>query len=163
MVMSRNAGGLDKAYELIRTIRVGLLTTVDPAGHFHTRPVETLDVDGNGVLWFFTDWNSHKAGEVQQDAHVSLGYADSRRKRYLAVNGRATLLRDARRARELWRPSQRAFYPFGPRDQRLAILRVEMRQAEYWLAPGLVAYLLAAARATLTGTPAGVVGENVRI
>ena len=30
-------------------------TTVDLDGHFHTRPVHTLQLEGVDTLWFFTD------------------------------------------------------------------------------------------------------------
>jgi general stress protein 26 len=73
------------------------------------------------------------------------------------------VVRDPRRARQLWTAGQRAYYPFGPKDPRLAILRVTIERAEYWRAPGRMSYVLAAARAMLTGTPAGVLGENVKI
>jgi len=38
-----------------------------------------------------------------------------------------------------------------------------VERAEYWLAPGRSAYVVAAARAVLTGKPAGVVGENHKV
>jgi general stress protein 26 len=154
---------MDKALGLIRTIRIGLLTTVSSDGHFHTRPLQTLAVDPSGQLWFFTDRNSPKVSELRQDTRVCLGYADPRRKTYLAVSGTARVLRDTQRAEQLWQADQRAYYPCGPKDPRLALLRVKIEQAEYWVAPGLVSYLMAAARSTLTGTPAAVLGENVKI
>jgi hypothetical protein len=40
---------------------------------------------------------------------------------------------------------------------------VPLERAEYWIAPGRISYLLAAARAVLTGTPARVLGENRKI
>jgi general stress protein 26 len=163
MQRSHTAEVLDKPLKLIRSIRIALLTSVTPDGHFHTRPLQTLGIDPSGVLWFFTDWNSPKVSELQLDTRVCLGYADTRRKSYLAVSGTARVFRDIQRAEELWHADQRAYYPCGPRDQRLAILRVKIEQAEYWLAPGLVSYLMAAARAALTGTPAGILGENVKI
>ena len=42
-------GDRDKVRELISTIRVGLLTTFDRDGHFHTRPVQTLHVEADGI------------------------------------------------------------------------------------------------------------------
>lgn len=149
--------------DMIRAIRVALLTTVQESGQFHTRPVETLAVEPSGVLWFFTDTASHKAEEVRRDMHVSLGYADPRRHTYAAVSGIAGVFRDPVRARELWTVEQRAYYPEGAEDPRLALLRVQIERAEYWIAPGRVSYLLAAARAALTGTPAGVIGENRKL
>lgn len=149
-----------KVAELIWNIRVALLTTVDPEGHFHTRPVQTLQVERGEAVWFFTGWGSQKVDELLHDRRVSLGYADPHRRVYLAVCGVASLLRDPKKARELWTAEQRAYYPDGPDDQRLALLRVQVERAEYWIAPGRVSYWLAAAKAAVTGTPADVIGKN---
>lgn len=147
---------------IIRRIRVALLTTVDRQGHLHTRPIQTLQVEGR-VIWFFTGWSSPKVGELDRDHRVSLGYADPGNRLYLAVSGVARLLRDAAKARELWTPEQRAYYPSGPSDPRLALLRVRIEYAEYWVAPGPVAHLIAAAKAAVTGRAREVLGENHRI
>jgi general stress protein 26 len=157
------AGDFTKFSELIRDIRIALLTTVDGEGRFHTRPVQTLEFEGNEVLWFFTDRGSPKADEVRRDVRVSLGYADPSKHTYVAVSGTGTVIQDAAKARELWTIEQRAYYPDGPQDSRLALLRVQIERAEYWIAPGRVSYLLAAARAALTGVPVAVIGANRKL
>ena len=150
--------------DLIRQIQIGLLTSVDADGLLHTRPIETLQVDvPNQALWFFTDRRSAKADELKWDMRVSLGYAEPSKRIYVAVSGVATLLHDSQRARQLWKPEQLAFYPEGPEDERLAILKVQVQRAEYWIAPGHPAYLYAAATAAATGTPVGVLGENQKM
>jgi len=73
------------------------------------------------------------------------------------------LFRDLQKAQQLWSIEQRAYYPEGPEDRRLAVLRVRIERAEYWIAPGRTSYLVAALTAALTGIPAGVIGENRRI
>ena len=159
----RNPGDLAKLGELIRDIRVGLLTTMDRDGSFHTRPVQTLQVEADRSLWFFTDWSSPKADELHHDARVSLGYADPAKQVYVAVAGSGRLFRDIQKAKQLWSIEQRAYYPEGPEDERLALLRVDIERAEYWIAPGRISYLVAAITATLTHTPVGVVGEDRKI
>jgi general stress protein 26 len=156
-------GDLAKLGELIRDIRVALLTTVDRDGNFHTRPVQTLEVEADRTLWFFTDWSSPKVNELHHDARVSLGYADPAKKTYVAVSGSGRLIRDVQKAKEIWSIEQRAYYPEGPEDERLALLRVAIERAEYWIAPGPVSYLIAAVTAAVTGTPAGIVGENRKV
>jgi general stress protein 26 len=156
-------GDFAKVAELIREIRVALLTTVDPDGHLHTRPVQTLQVDADRSLWFFTDWSSPKVDELHHDVRVSLGYADPTKNLYVAVSGSGRLFRDIQRAKQLWSIEQRAYYPEGPADERLALLRVVIERAEYWIAPGRGSYLVAAVKAAVTGTPAGVIGENRKI
>jgi general stress protein 26 len=155
-------GDWTKLRHLILDIRVALLTTVDRDGHFHTRPVQTLQVDA-ATLWFFTDWGSPKVDELRRDMRVSLGYADLAKHQYVAVSGSAGLYRDVEKATALWSVEQRAYYPDGPGDPRLALLRVDIERAEYWIAPGRASYLLAAAKAATTGKPAGLIGENGKI
>jgi general stress protein 26 len=156
-------GDLAKVGELIRDIGVGLLTTVAHDGRFHTRPVQTLQVDPDRTLWFFTDWSSPKVDELHHDVRVSVSYADPAKNVYVAVSGSGSLFRDIQKAQQLWSVEQRAYYPEGPEDERLALLRVYIERAEYWIAPGRTSYLVAAATAAVTGTPAGVIGENRKI
>jgi general stress protein 26 len=158
-----HAGELSKLIELVRDIRVALLTTMDREGGFHTRPVQTLQAEVDGTLWFFTDGSSPKADELRHNLRVSLGYADPAKNVYVAISGCGSLLRDVQRAKQLWSIEQRAYYPEGPDDGHLALLRVTMDRAEYWIAPGRTSYLLAAAKAAVTGTPTGVLGENRKI
>jgi general stress protein 26 len=156
-------GDFNQLAELIRDIQVGLLTTVDREGQFHTRPVQTLRVEEDRTLWFFTDWGSPKADELRHDVRVSLGYSDAGTRRYVAISGAGSIFRDAAKARELWTIEQRAYYPQGPQDERLALLRVSIERAEYWIAPGRASYLIAALKAAVTGTPVGVIGENRKL
>src|ERR1700679_1108341 len=87
-------GDFARLGELIRDIRVALLTTIDRDGRFHTRPVQTLQVEADRTLWFFTDWRAPKGDELHHDARVSLGYADPEKNVYVAVSGSGSLLRD---------------------------------------------------------------------
>ena len=154
------SGDRSELIRLLREIRIALVTTLDRDGSFHTRPLQTMAIEEDGTLWFFTDWSSPKVDELTRDFRVSAGYADPARSTYVAVSGTGTLSKDAAKAASLWSAEQRAFYPEGPDDERLAILRVALHKAEYWIAPGRASYLVAAARAAATGVPAGVLGEN---
>lgn len=99
---SRGLGDFAKLGQLIRDIRVALLTTMDRDGNFHTRPVQTLQVASDQALWFFTDWSSSKVDELNHDVRVSLGYADPAKNVYCAVSGLGRLLRDIQKAKQLW-------------------------------------------------------------
>jgi general stress protein 26 len=106
-------GDLAELIRIIRDIRIALLTTVGDQGQFHTRPVQTLKVEADATLWFFTDWTSPKVAELHQDVRVSLGYADLAKNVYVAVCGEGSLIRDPQKAKELWSIEQRAYYPKG--------------------------------------------------
>jgi general stress protein 26 len=157
-----DTSALRKLTDLIGAIRIGLLTTMDLNGSLHTRPVETLRCDADATLWFFTDYQSPKADELSHDVRVSVGYSDPSNNRYVAVAGRACILRDKSLATELWTPAQRAWYPKGVDDEHLSILRITTERAEYWETPGRVSYLLAGAVAMVTGKPASV-GQSHKV
>ena len=163
MVVDPQIGQFSKIAGLIERIEIALLTTVDRDGNFHTRPVQTLGIEGHLTLWFFTDVRSEKAFELQQNFRLSLGYAQPRTGSYLAISGTGALLTDRKKAAELWTTEQRAYFPNGPGDARLALLKVRVERAEYWLSPGRTAHLFAAAKAAVTGKPMKVVGQNVKL
>jgi general stress protein 26 len=154
--------GLARLKELIESIRVGLLTTVDLDGSLHTRPIETLRCDDDGTLWFFTDRQSPKAHELARDMRVSVGYSEPAKNAYVVVTGHGRILRDEVLAAQLWEFAQRAWYPKGLADEHLSILCVTLERAEYWERPGRASCLLAALAATFTGKQA-VVGRDQKL
>ncbi|RKG96072.1 pyridoxamine 5'-phosphate oxidase family protein [Corallococcus carmarthensis] len=138
--------------KLIHGIKVAMMTTVDSDGSLRSRPMWTYDKDFDGELWFFTNDHTHKVDEVQKDHHVSLAYSDPTRDRYVSVSGRCQLIRDKAKAKELWNPSLKAWFPQGLDDPNLALLRVSVEKAEYWDTPNSKrVQLVGFVKAVLTG------------
>lgn len=138
--------------EMIRGIDIAMLTTVAPDGTLRSRPMATQHAPFDGELWFFADVGSGKVDEIARQHHVNLAYADPRAQRYVSVCGTATILRDAARARSLWTPVAAAWFPGGPEDPSLALLRVRVTEAEYWDSPsGAVVRLVGFLRGVVTG------------
>ena len=70
----------------------------------------TQDAEYDGTLWFFTQAGSEKVGEVLQFPHVNASYVSVEDHRYVSLSGRATVVQDAEKARELGpRPTGRGF------------------------------------------------------
>ena len=131
---------LRKVGMMIRGIKVAMLTTSAPDGSLHSRPMATREAEFDGRLWFFTRASSTKVDEIRDDAEVNVSYASPEEHRYISLGGRAALVRDPGRLRELWGPSDRMWFPQGLDDPDLALLRVDVRVAQYWdmLAGGMV-------------------------
>lgn len=143
-----------KLEEMIEGIRIAMLTTVDDDGTIRSRPMGTQDIEFNGDLWFFTKEHSAKVEEVQQEHQVNVAYADPGKNRYVSVSGRATLVTDPVKLKELWTPVLKAWFPDGLEDPELALLKVSVEKAEYWEGPSSkVVQLLGFAKAALTGKP----------
>jgi general stress protein 26 len=127
--------GLSRLAELIAAAEVAMLTTEDADGTLHSRPLMTLEMDQEGRLWFFTELSTRKVGEMDQHRKVALSYADVARQSFVSISGRVRLLRDPDRARELWTPRLKPWFPSGLDDPDLGLLEVTVEQAEYWDVP----------------------------
>lgn len=143
-----------KLRELIKGQKVAMLTTVLAEGRLHSRPMFTQQVDFDGDLWFFTRAHSPKVEEVEKAHQVSVTYADSSSDRYVAVTGTAELVLDKSKAKELWSPLLKAWFPQGLEDPEVALLKVSVERAEYWdVRSSKMVQLVGFVKATLTGEP----------
>jgi general stress protein 26 len=123
--------GFAKLVAMIEALDVGMLTTADRSRTLRSRPMATQSAE-NGELCFFTSEESPKIAEIGKDAHVNVSYADPNNQTYVSVSGIARTSHDTARIKELWSERVRRWFPKGPDDPRLALLTVEISQAEYW-------------------------------
>lgn len=139
--------------KLIRDIKFAMLTTAEPDGTLRSRPMATQQHDFDGTLWFFTKASTPKVAEAQQDHHVNVSYSSPDHNQYVSVSGLATLVRDPVKAKELWNPLYKAWFPDGLDDPDLALLRVDVTKAEYWDTPSSpVVHVVGFVKALATGT-----------
>lgn len=138
--------------ELTKKIRTAMVTTVADDGSLHSRPMATHEMEDDGTLWFFTADDSGKAHEVARESHVNIAYADPGKDAYVSVCGSASVVRDREKAKELWTPWVKAYFPQGLDDPQLALLRVTVRSAAYWdVKESKMVQLAKMAKAALTG------------
>lgn len=123
-----------KLWQLIDGIKIAMLTTRD-GSVLRSRPMELLQNERNGTLWFFTYASSHKTSEVGNQHAVNLSFVDKADQNYVSISGRAMVVRDRAKAEELWTEEQRRWFPRGLDDPELALLKVDVQQAEYWDRP----------------------------
>jgi general stress protein 26 len=121
-----------KLRDLTDGIDVAMLTTIGYGVRLQSRPMMTQQVTGDGEIWFFTRAESAKTHDLDAHPDVNVAYADSGRQRYVSVAGRARLVRSREKARELWNPAYRAWFPDGLDDPDLALIAVAIESAEYW-------------------------------
>jgi general stress protein 26 len=121
------------------------------------------DVDENGDLWFFTSSNSHKASEIERTPNVNVSFIDTRKQHYVSISGMAELVRDKQKIKELWKPVLKAWFPDGPDQPDVALLKVNVRKAEYWDGPSsTIAQAISFVSAIVTGKQVEL-GENKKL
>ncbi len=152
----------EKLGELIKDIRIAVVTTVEPDGTLHGRPLAALAYENDGQLWFYTAIDSAKVSEVANDVRASVAFADTDEDKYVVVSGTADIVNDRQRIHQLWTPFAKPWFPDGPDDPNLALLRVQAERAEYWTSAGKAAYLFGVAKAAVTGKRTQL-GENRKL
>lgn len=143
---------VQKLGELIKDVKIAMMTTVDPDGSLRSRPMATQKAEFDGTLWFFTYASSAKVNEVEQTHEVNLSYAAPDSNTYVSVSGPAELVRDQAKAKELWNPILKAWFPKGLEEPDLALLHVTVEKAEFWDSPSsAMVHLAGFVKAIATG------------
>ena len=157
-------GSEQRLVELLKKVRIAMFASRGPDGRFHSRPMATSDVAFDGSVYFITDENSGKVDDLARDPETIVTYSDEGKQIYLSLRGRADVITDKDVIKQHWTASARGWFPGGADDPRVALIRVQVEDAEYWDAPnGKVAVLYAYAKAMVTGERPGNVGEHARV
>ena len=151
--MNKNENDLKKFWDLIKHLEVVLFTTMEPDGTLHTRPMAALQTDFDGSLWFFTEAASHKVDEINHHPQVNVTYVDSVKNRFISASGKAHVVRDRAKARELWLPFLRAWFPNGVDSPEVTLLRVQVDKVEFWESPSSKSVGLLGFSITTTSIP----------
>ena len=135
-VEKQKSNDLARLAALVRQIRTGMLTTLEVDGSLRSRPLETVELDRGGRLWFFSQASSPKSARAEAGDHqVNVSYADPRDEDFASISGTARVVRDLEKMRALWTPELGRWFPRGLEDPDLALLEVRIDKAEYWHAP----------------------------
>lgn len=152
-----------KLRELTHGIRTAMVTTTATDGDLHSRPMAAQELAEDGTLWFFTADDSGKTYDLAAHSRVNVAYTSADQDRYVSIAGTAEVVHDREKARELWTPWAKAYFPRGLDDPSLALLRVEIDSAAYWdVKESRMVQLFRMARAAATGTPPDL-GEHGKI
>lgn len=148
--------GRRKVLELIDGIDYAVFTTRGSDGApLHARPMAYRKVEGDGDLWFFTKKDSRKVKEIAADPQTLVSFADPGHQTFVSITGRSEVVADRARVKALWNEIYRAWFPGGPEDDNIVLIRVEAEHAEYWDTPNSVlVYAFGYVKAVVTGKPA---------
>ena len=162
-VQPQGTTGMQRLAELVGEAQIAMLTTAEANGLLRSRPLVTLQLDSDGRLWFFVSLTSPKVDEISRHRQVNLSYSDPDKQDYVSISGAAQIVRDREKMRTLWTPWVEPYFPGGLEDPNLALLCVQVDQAEYWNAPeSNVQRLYGFAKAIATGDTSAL-GEHERV
>ncbi len=150
-----------KVRDLIKDEKIAMLTTVATDGSLVSRPMGVQAVDFDGDLWFFAAADSHKVAEIARDSAANAAFSGSTS--WVSVSGRAAVVRDREKIRELWNTVADAWFPDGPDTPGVVLVRLHADSAEYWDSPGgRLATVFSFVKAKATGERIDA-GENEKV
>jgi len=154
---------LEKVQGWLTDARFCMLTTTEPGGGLHSRPMTMLDSEFDGSLWFFTAHNGPIVDAVRRRSAVCAAVQAEERSTYVSLSGHAHIVRDDARTAAFWKPAYKVFFPGGPHDPNLALLRVDIETIEFWDTPGGVVGFLFNLVKNLTSDQHSPIGEHAEI
>lgn len=130
-----------RAWELIEKVRIGMLTT-QFCGGLRARPLEARVDRNTDLIWFVTDVRGGKDEEIGVAHNIGLAFSDEDAHVYLSITGRAFVIRDTAQAKAIWKQADDAWFPDGPSDPNVRLLRIEPATAELWDGPSSVVAII---------------------
>lgn len=122
---------INKLGEMMRDIRIAMLTTVDEDNSLRSRPMALADLE-DGTMWFFTNKFSEKVDEIKDNSHVNLAFADKINSNYISISGKAIMVKDQDEINKRYTTELNEWFPDGKQDVRLTLLKITPSKAEYW-------------------------------
>ena len=118
--------------ELLRDIDICMLVT-RADGTVRGRPMSNNGkVEFDGDTWFFTYRDTPKVEEIEADPRVELAYVGTERGAWISIEGSAEVVEDDERKADLWEKSLEQWFPEGPEDDKLVLLKVSADRVHAW-------------------------------
>jgi len=137
--------------ELMRDFENAMLVTHAKDGEMRARPMAIADVTDSGDVFFVTHTESGKVEELLRDDRTLVSLQGPLKQ--ASLTGRAELIGDRTKIRELWNPAWQIWFAGGVEDPNIGLIRVKPETAEYWDMSGktLATFAFRGLRAILSG------------
>ena len=146
---------LQKFKDIIAEVQVCMFITSTTQNEI-ARPMATIHMEEDGTLWFFANRTSGKVHDLNTDHVVHLVYAHPGKSAYMDVWGLANVVADRQKLKEMWKPMVKAWFPNGPDDVALCLIKVKPNDAHYWdNESGRMIEFMRLMTAVVTGEPVG--------
>jgi general stress protein 26 len=150
--MKAAPGPAEESFDrLVDGFETAMLVTRSLASHLRARPMAIVGHDHGGRLFFASRPEDEKLDEIQKNPDIAVTM--QKPGCYLSLTGRAQIENDTNLAQELWSPSMKLWFPGGPEDSALTLIRFDTERGEYWDRSGVLRleFLWEAGRALIKG------------
>ena len=120
-----------------KDVDICMMTTISAQGRLHSRPMSNnKEVEWDGTTWFFAEVDSSQVQEIESNPNVNLGYSRPDKILFVSLTGRGSIVRDDEQKKEHWHKELKMWFPDGPEDDNLVLIRVDANYIYYWSKKG---------------------------
>ncbi|WP_396640913.1 pyridoxamine 5'-phosphate oxidase family protein [Microbacterium sp.] len=148
--MTASPSELDKLGELLKKFRFAMLTTRTAEDKLTAHPLTVQEAEFDGDLWFIIGKDASAVEDIARNPSVGVSFSSN--DSWVSLAGTAIVVDDLAKLRDLWNPAVGAWFPDGPEDPNVVLLKVDALSGEYWDSPGgKVATLISLVKSKVTG------------
>jgi general stress protein 26 len=102
-------------------------------GNISARPMQGIPRPEQNAIWFFSDLESQQ--DHEPESSVCLTFSDVKTNKFVSVSGRITPVLERDTIHDLWNEGADSYFPKGPDDPAVILLRFDPESGAYWDAP----------------------------
>ncbi len=139
-----------KVADLIQGFRFAMFTTQKADGSLASHPLTVQEAEFDGDLWFLVSKTSSPVADLASDSQANVALSSD--SAWVSLSGTAGLVEDRQKIEELWNPVVEAWFPDGPDDPAVGVLKFSADSAQYWDSPGgKIATVFSFVKSKITG------------
>jgi general stress protein 26 len=121
----------EKVIKMLGNHKTTMLVTHDKQGGLVSRPMTTQKPEFDGDVWFFVSSDADVIEEIEANSEVNIAYSID--ENYLSLSGKASMVDDDAKKKELWYPELKQWFNGeGPESPIVRLIKVEVKTARYW-------------------------------
>lgn len=121
----------EKIWSFISEIGTGMLVTEDE-GSLRARPMQLVQDDYDGTIYFFSRLGSHKTKEVIEDKNVCITFTNRDEGIFVSLTGVARISQDQSLIDSLWNEDVGRWFPEGRESDSCSLLEIKIHSGEHW-------------------------------
>ena len=114
---------VQKVRDIIKSTRIAMLTHLDDEGHLISRPMATQDVDFDGTVRFIAERASAQGQAIQKNPEVNVAYSGNGA--WVSLSGKARIVNDTDKLRELWSSFTGSWLEGGPENPNNVLIEID--------------------------------------
>nr|CAA6830099.1 MAG: General stress protein [uncultured Thiotrichaceae bacterium] len=122
---------LDNINDIIEDFSVAMLTSIDVNNKLSACPMTLVcHEEETGIVYFATSEQAGKVSDIENNPHAALTFQSNTQ--FVSLSGMASISNDRELIHKLFKPAWEAWFPEGPGQEDIRLIKFNADQGEYW-------------------------------